>query len=124
MDKAALIGRHILPNGRQKPTNLSPLQGSTRITTRELVIDHEHAKRIPRILIRGQGAISISRRSRIKTRASVSRKNLRIKISHRIAMELVSQRVEPLSRWDGAFAYRSYCYPRGPPGNRAWAARG
>lgn len=103
MDKSTLIGRHILPNGRQKPTNLSHLQGSTRITTRELVLDHEHAQRILRILIQGQGAISISRRSRMKTKASVSRKNLRIKISHRIAMELVSQRVKPLSKWDKAF---------------------
>ncbi len=113
MDKSTLIGRHILPYGRQKPTNLSPLQGSTRITTRELVLAHEYAQGILRILIQGQGAISISRRSRMKTKAPVTRKNLRIKISHRIAMELVTQRVEPLSKWDGTFVYRPYCYSRG-----------
>ena len=116
MDKSALIGRHILPDVRQKPTNLSPLQGSTRITTRELVLNHEHAQRIPRILIQGQGSISIARRSRMKTRASVSRKKLRIKTSPFESINLALHLLERSLRQDKPRLFASFCYPRRPLG--------
>ena len=124
MDKSTLIGRHIHPKERQKPMNLSPLQGSTRNTTRDLDLNHNSDEKLQILLNQGQGAISISQRSMTKTTASVTRKNLRIKISLLVPKKYAPQAVEQIHKWDRALIYRPYCSPRGPPGSEREAPAG